>query len=140
MVHSKWNESWGFIRLITIPASERVGAGHRSLKKMITETKLKEYIWAEGDDDGYARSGRKGPIEDSDWRLIDEFISQITMIRRGLVSGSFREEHERRVGQEFDKKTTYEILKEYERKGDSRHRTSRSGWMLCCVTKWIKTD
>lgn len=85
---------------------------------MITEAKLKEYIWAKGDDDGYARSGRKGPMEDGDWRLIDEFLSQITMIRQGLVSDSFRIEHERRVGLEFDKNSTYEILKEYERKGE----------------------
>ena len=85
---------------------------------MITKKKLDEYIWAGGDIDGYSRSGRTSDITDQDWSFIDQTLSAITMIRRGLVSDSFRREHEQTVKREFDSLKTYEVLKQFEIKSE----------------------
>lgn len=87
----------------------------RSLNDMITQDKLNEYIWAGGDIDGYARSGRSSDITDADWLFLDKMVSAITMIRQGLVSDSFEREHEQVVGKEFDSRATYDALCEFER-------------------------
>jgi hypothetical protein len=90
----------------------------RSLKTMITKKILEENIWAGGDIDGYSRSGRVSDITNEDWLFIDQVLSAITMIRRGLVSDSFRSEHEQTVKHEFDSHETYEFLRQYEMKSE----------------------
>lgn len=89
---------------------------------MITRAKLDEYIWADGDIDGYARSGRRGDISDQDWFLIDEMLSAISMIRRGLAADSFTREHQARVQEVFESEDTYNFLVEYEANGESGRR------------------
>ena len=85
---------------------------------MITQDKLNEYIWANGDIDGYARSGRSSDITDAEWFFLDKMLSAIMMIRRGLVEDSFRQEHEQAVEQGFDSRATYDALCEFERKSE----------------------
>lgn len=81
---------------------------------MITSSKLREYIWADGDIDGYARSGRKSDITDGEWSLLDQMLSAMSMIRRGLASEEFKSHHEDQVRQTFDCPETYQLLREYE--------------------------
>jgi hypothetical protein len=85
---------------------------------MITKDKLREYIWADGDMDGYSRSRRCGPITDADWHFLDQMVSAIAMIRRGLVADSFQKDHDDTVSREFDSPSTYKILEEYEMKSE----------------------
>jgi hypothetical protein len=61
---------------------------------MITQDKLREYIWAGGDIDGYARSGRRSDITDGDWFLIDGMLSAFSIIRRGLAADTFKKQHQ----------------------------------------------
>lgn len=81
---------------------------------MITQDKLREFIWAGGDIDGYARSGRRSDITDVDWFLIDRMLSAITIIRRGLAADTFRKQHEDQVREAFDSMETYQMMQEYE--------------------------
>ncbi len=85
---------------------------------MITAAKVKEYIWCDGDIDGYSRSGRAdgGIINDDEWRYIDQVLAKITLIRNGLASDDFQAIHEEDKKQ-FDSQESYELLKEYEAKG-----------------------
>lgn len=85
---------------------------------MITKDKLQEYIWADGDMDGYSLSGRTGPITYDDWHFLDQMVTAITMIRRGLAADSFRRDHEETVRREFDCRSTYQMLTEYEMKSE----------------------
>ena len=81
---------------------------------MITQDKLHEYIWAGGDIDGYARSGRRGDITDNDWFLIDQMLSAISIIRRGLAADTFKKQHLDQVREAFDSMDTYQALQNYE--------------------------
>ena len=87
---------------------------------MITHTKLKEYMWANGDIDGYARSRRDGDISDKEWFAIDRIVSAITIIERGLASQEFREKHDAEVVRLFDRKSTYQGLVEFSKKERTR--------------------
>jgi hypothetical protein len=84
---------------------------------MITEAKLKEYIWCRGDIDGYIRSGRveKNIITDEDWKFIDEMITKIRLIRTGLAAKKFVENHEKEK-RKFDSVQTYKLLQNFEQK------------------------
>jgi hypothetical protein len=81
---------------------------------MITQGKLREYIWANGDIDGYARSGRVSDITDGDWLLIDRMLSAISIIRRGLAADTFKQQHQDQVREAFDSMETYKALQNYE--------------------------
>ncbi len=85
---------------------------------MITKEKLEEYMWADGDIDGYCGSGRKKPITDAESRFLDHMVTAITIIRRGLVVDSFRKEHDETVSREFDSRATYEEPVKYEMKSE----------------------
>lgn len=84
---------------------------------MITPEKIKEYTWCDGDIDGYSRSGRweKEILTDEEWNFIDRMISEIGLIRKNLVSDSFRAKHEEQK-ERFDSIETYQILEQYEPK------------------------
>jgi len=81
---------------------------------MITQDKLREYIWAGGDIDGYARSGHRSDITDGDWFLIDRMLSAISIIRRGLAADTFKKQHQDQVREAFDSMETYQALQNYE--------------------------
>jgi len=85
---------------------------------MITREKVKEYIWAGGDIDGYARSGRHSNITDADWFLIDQTVSAIGMIRRGQAAPVFKQRHQEEIRETFDSTGTYELLVDYEAKSE----------------------
>jgi len=85
---------------------------------MITDAKLDGYLWAKGDIDGYARSGRDGDISTEEWFVIDRLLSAITMIRRGLAAPEFIQTHETEVKELFDCKATYRKLVECERESE----------------------
>jgi hypothetical protein len=80
---------------------------------MITRGKVQEFIWAGGDIDGYARSGRRSDITDGDWFLIEQMLGAISIIRGGLAADSFKKRHEDQVREVFDSPETYELLREY---------------------------
>lgn len=84
---------------------------------MITKAKIIEYTDYDGDIDGYARFGRTklNIITDEDWRIIDQMVTKIGLIRRGLTSREFEEVHEADKAM-FDSPETYKILQEYEEK------------------------
>jgi hypothetical protein len=71
-------------------------------KQMITRDKLKEYTWADGDIDGWSRSGRTSDITSEEWYCIDGFFSEITVIRRNLATDGFKEQHVNKVRSHFD--------------------------------------
>lgn len=88
---------------------------------MITQTKLNEYFWANGDIDGYARSGRDGDnsrISTDEWFSIDRLLSAITIIHRGLAAPEFKQRHYAEVARLFDSETTYQQLVEFQRKSE----------------------
>ncbi|MGJ8654356.1 MAG: hypothetical protein ACSHX8_13940 [Opitutaceae bacterium] len=84
---------------------------------MITVEKLKEWTWCDGDSDGYSRSGRwkKNILTDEEWKFIDRMVSEIGLIKKNLVTESFKEAHEKKKDR-FDSIETYEILKQYKPK------------------------
>ena len=84
---------------------------------MITPDKVKEWTWCDGDIDGYTRSGRweKNILSDEEWDFIDRMVSEIGLIRKGLVADSFKEAHEKKK-ERFDSMATYQILEQYESK------------------------
>jgi len=84
---------------------------------MITETKVREYLWCNGDIDGYARSGRaeKNIVSDEEWAFIDEVVTKIRLIRNGLASQEFQKAHESDKAC-FDSEDTYKLLQTYEQK------------------------
>lgn len=84
---------------------------------MITREKLKEYMWCDGDIDGYSRSGRvkKNIISSEEWRFLDETLAKMTVIRNELGSKEFVAAHDAEKS-EFDSEETYELFREFERK------------------------
>ena len=59
---------------------------------MITKDKLKIYKRYNGDIDGWARSGskqEKTSIDDSDWYMIDQFIQDLKLIKKGLAAETY---------------------------------------------------
>ena len=97
-------------------------SGNVRYKEMITQTKLNEYLWANGDIDGYARSGRDGDISTDEWFSIDRLLSAITIIHRGLAAPEFKQRHYAEVAQLFDSETTYQQLVEFQRKSEQSGR------------------
>ena len=85
---------------------------------MITRAKLKEYMWANGDIDGYARSGRDGDISTEEWFAIDRLLSAITIIHRGLAAPEFKQKHQAEVAEFFDSDATYQQLVEFAKKNE----------------------
>lgn len=59
---------------------------------MITENKIKLYNKYSGDIDGWARNSSKKELSimsDDDWFLIDGFIQDLTLVKKGLASVEF---------------------------------------------------
>jgi hypothetical protein len=110
---------------------------------MITEAKINEYIRC------YKTSGRPHIkiINDQEWHFIDQMVSKIGLIRRGLASKDFEENHQDDLSK-FDSPKTYKILQEYEQeeplvvinyrtKALQRHRLLRyTGWGVAYLPLW----
>jgi hypothetical protein len=61
---------------------------------MITQTKLKIFKRYNGDGDAWARVGKhseKVAMSDDDWSLIENFIQDIILVKRGLTSPDYAE-------------------------------------------------
>lgn len=59
---------------------------------MISIEKINIYKKYNGDIDAWARVGKKrerAVMSDTDWSLIDEFVQNLEMLKKGLVSKNF---------------------------------------------------
>jgi hypothetical protein len=81
---------------------------------MITEDKITEYIWCDGDIDAYRCSGRPQfkIINDQEWYLIDKIITRMRLISTGDAPKKYETELENDKA-EIDSPKTYRILHEY---------------------------
>ena len=80
---------------------------------MISGEKLRIYDKFNGDVDGFSRGGsqiEKSSISDQDWRLIDELIQSLTMVKQGLVSRDFEARVRERLSEVVQDEHTREYL------------------------------
>jgi hypothetical protein len=80
---------------------------------MITEEKLKIFLYYKGDVDafGHGRRSDKRKVSDADFYLINNLLADIHLIKRGLASKEYAEETELRLKENCDNITTIEELK-----------------------------
>lgn len=81
---------------------------------MITLEKLDIYKFFGGDVDGWARLGsplQKRVMKDEDWFVIENFIQELTLVKRGLASESFLESLNKRLQEGCDDETTIQEVK-----------------------------
>ena len=84
-------------------------------KPMLTIEKVKIYKSFNGDIDGWARIGTDEELnlmEDEDWRLIDEIIQDIKIIKNGYASDVFKEKFETKLIEHQIDKNTLVYLKQ----------------------------
>ncbi|MBO9202151.1 MULTISPECIES: hypothetical protein [Niastella] len=82
---------------------------------MITIDKIKIYKRFNGDGDGWARGGTKEEksfMNDDDWFLIGTFVQDISLIKKGLASYSFRDSIYERVKENCDSEETIQAIME----------------------------
>lgn len=82
---------------------------------MITIGKIKLYKNFKGDIDGWARIATKEEklaINNKDWFLIDSFVQDILLVKKGLTSDSFISSLNQRLKENCDNKITIIALKE----------------------------
>ena len=80
---------------------------------MITQDKIKIYKKYSGDIDGWARSGskiEKTVINDNDWYIIDGFIQDLTLVKKGLTSQTFNDNLNNRLRGNCDNEETIQAL------------------------------
>ncbi|MBX9449612.1 MAG: hypothetical protein KL787_07850 [Taibaiella sp.] len=81
---------------------------------MITIDKIKIYTRFNGDVDGWARVGTKEErsiMNDKDWVLIETFIQDINLVKKGLASDSFIHSINDRLRKNCDSQETIDSLK-----------------------------
>ena len=86
---------------------------------MITQEKLKIYDHFNGNIDGWARIGTKEQkltMRDNDWFLIDGFIQDILLVKKGLASVVYIKNLEEKLREKCDSEETIEKLKEMSNK------------------------
>lgn len=86
---------------------------------MITPEKVKVYMLYEGDDDMWARAGKKSEkelFELGDWSLIEKFIQQIALVERNLTSEKFAKSLEAELRKECANDEVIEELKKIAKK------------------------
>lgn len=67
---------------------------------MISQEKLRIYERFKGDIDGFSRGSKaseRDAITDADWRLIDELLQSLTIVRSGSASGEFEAQVRKRL-------------------------------------------
>ena len=82
---------------------------------MLTTKKILIYKDFEGDIDGWARLGtsvQKAEMMDKDWFLIDEFVRDIRLVKKGLASEVFMKFIDERLREVCDNAGTIAELKE----------------------------
>ncbi len=80
---------------------------------MITINKLKIYQRYNGDVDGWARVGskeEKSIMSDEDWFLIEGFIQDLNLIKKGLASDTFMNSINERLKGKCDSEETIQAL------------------------------
>ena len=81
---------------------------------MITIDKIKIYKRFNGDIDGWARIGtkeEKSIMNDNDWFLIEGFIQDISLVKKGLASDAFMKSINERLKENCDSEETIELIK-----------------------------
>lgn len=81
---------------------------------MITLEKLKIYSKYSGDGDAWIRLGKGGidsVITSDDWRLIDDLLQDLTIIKNGYAPLSLAISVDKRITETFDNEHTIEFLK-----------------------------
>ncbi|WP_343303372.1 hypothetical protein AAHN97_17590 [Chitinophaga niabensis] len=81
---------------------------------MITLEKLDIYKRYDGSVDGWSHSGssrQKQAMTDKDWFVIESFIQDLTLVKRGLASESFQESLNNRLKGECDNEGALEEIK-----------------------------
>lgn len=76
---------------------------------VITINKIKIYERFNGDADGWARVGskeEKSIINDEDWSLIEGFIQDINLVKKGLASETFMNSLNERLKEKCDSEQT----------------------------------
>ncbi|MBO9202146.1 MULTISPECIES: hypothetical protein [Niastella] len=84
---------------------------------MITLDKVKIYQRFNGDVDRWARGGTKEErsiMNDSDWFLIDSFIQDGNLVRKGLAADSFMDSVNERLNENCDSEETIQAIREME--------------------------
>lgn len=82
---------------------------------MITVDKIKIYKRFNGDVDGWARIGskeEKSIMNDEDWFLIEGFIQDINLVKKGLASDTFMNLINERLKEKCDSQETIQEIKE----------------------------
>ena len=82
---------------------------------MITKEKVEIYRRFGGDIDGWARIGtkeEKSIMSDHDWYLIENFIQDISLVRKKLASKDFARSMDERLKENCDSEATINALKE----------------------------
>lgn len=82
---------------------------------MITEDKIKVFKRYDGDIDSWARSGskkEKSIMTDEDWYVIDGFIQDLSMVKKGLASSGFSENLNVKLKETCDSAYTVNQLQE----------------------------
>jgi hypothetical protein len=81
---------------------------------MITKEKLNNYIFFNGDIDGWARAGthsQKEGMSDSDWFLIDNLMQDLVIAQNGNASADFCSTLEQKLADNCDSNETVKLLK-----------------------------
>lgn len=81
---------------------------------MITINKIKIYQRYNGDVHGWARVGskeEKSIMNDEDWFLIEGFIQNINLIKKGLVSDTFINSIIERLKEKCDSEETIQAIR-----------------------------
>lgn len=80
---------------------------------MITIDKIKIYKRFNGDIDGWVRVGtkeEKSIMNNNDWFLIEGFIQDINLVKKGLASDTFMNSINERLKENCDSKETIELI------------------------------
>ncbi len=96
---------------------------------MINEEKIKIYKRYKGDIDGWARTSNKKEqmiMEDSDWYLIEAFIQDIKLVKKGLASSDYSNSVNEKLNSNCDSVETVEKLKALT---EDNKATSKNGFL-----------
>lgn len=81
---------------------------------MITISKIKIYQRYKGDVDGWARVGSKDEksiMNDEDWFIIEGFIQDINLKKKGLASDTFMNTINERLKEKCDSEETIQAIR-----------------------------
>ena len=84
---------------------------------MITSEKVSIFKKYKGYYDGYyvQNEGKTITISDDEWFLLDNFMQDILMIRKGICSNSYKKQIIEKINANCDNKETYNLIFEVEK-------------------------